>query len=64
MADAVSRALLQERPEDLAVLLVDGKHPRVQALYEDWGFRKVGERQPFPDSPLYTIMLANLPISS
>ncbi|MFD1275788.1 GNAT family N-acetyltransferase [Streptomyces sp. NPDC048448] len=64
VADALSRALLEERPEDLAVLLVDVKHPRVQALYEGWGFRKVGERQPFPDSPLYAVMLADLPLSS
>ncbi|WUI50426.1 GNAT family N-acetyltransferase [Streptomyces sp. NBC_00414] len=62
VADKLSRALLEERPEDLAVLLVDVEHPRVQALYEDWGFRKVGERRPFPDSPLYAVMLAELPL--
>lgn len=64
VADLLSRALLEGRDEDLAVLLVDVKHPRVQALYEDWGFRKVGERQPFPDSPVYAVMLAELPLSS
>lgn len=58
----LSRALLDERDEDLAVLLVDVTHPRVQALYESWGFRKVGERQPFPDSPVYAVMLAELPL--
>ncbi|MGW3153989.1 GNAT family N-acetyltransferase [Streptomyces sp. NPDC001073] len=63
VADALSRALLEDRPEDLAVLLVDVTHPRVQAMYEDWGFRKVGERQPFPDSPVYAVMLAELPLS-
>ncbi|WP_225891221.1 GNAT family N-acetyltransferase [Streptomyces dioscori] len=62
VADRLSRALLEERPEDLAVLLVDVEHPRVQALYEDWGFRKVGERRPFADSPLYAVMLAELPL--
>nr|WP_247706873.1 N-acetyltransferase [Streptomyces liliiviolaceus] len=62
VADKLSRALLEERPEDLAVLLVDVEHPRVQALYEDWGFRKVGERRPFADSPLYAVMLAELPL--
>ncbi|MGW4306850.1 GNAT family N-acetyltransferase [Streptomyces californicus] len=62
LADALSRALLAGRPEDLAVLLVDVKHPRVQSLYEGWGFRKVGERQPFPDSPVYAVMLADLPL--
>lgn len=63
VADALSRALLEERPEDLAVLLVDVTHPRVQALYESWGFRKVGESQPFPDSPMYAVMLADLPLA-
>ena len=62
LADLLSRALLGDRDEDLAVLLVDVKHPRVQALYETWGFRKVGERQPFPDSPVYAVMLAELPL--
>lgn len=64
VAELVTRALLDSRDEDLAVLLVDVVHPRVQALYEDWGFRAVGDRQPFPDSPLYTVMLAELPLSS
>jgi len=63
LADLLSRALLADRDEDLAVLLVDVKHPRVQALYETWGFRKVGERQPFPDSPVYAVMLAELPLN-
>ncbi|MFD7894115.1 GNAT family N-acetyltransferase [Streptomyces sp. NPDC059743] len=56
------RALLDGRDEDLAVLTVDTKHPKVQALYESWGYRKVGEDQPFPDSPLFAVMLAELPL--
>ncbi|MEU3529799.1 hypothetical protein AB0E62_39200 [Streptomyces sp. NPDC038707] len=39
------------------MLTVDTKRPRLQAMYEGWGYRKVGERQPFPDSPLYAVML-------
>lgn len=62
-AAALSRALMDDREEDLAVLLVDTAHPRVQALYESWGYRKVGERQPFPDSPVYAVMLIDLPLS-
>lgn len=53
-------ALLKERSEDLAVLLVDVTHPKVQKLYESWGYRKVGEQQPFADSPLYAVMLKDL----
>ncbi len=62
VAERLARALLGSRDEDLAVLLVDTEHPRVQALYDSWGFRKVGERRPFPDSPVYAVMLAELPL--
>ena len=62
VAELLTRALLDGRDEDLAVLLVDIEHPRVQDLYESWGFRKVGQRQPFPDSPVYAVMLAELPL--
>jgi ribosomal protein S18 acetylase RimI-like enzyme len=62
LAERLARALLAERDEDLTVLLVDVEHPKVEALYESWGFRKVGERQPFPDSPVYAVMLADLPL--
>jgi hypothetical protein len=50
------------RHEDLAVLTVDTIHPSIQAMYESWGYRKVGEDQPFPDSPLFAVMLAELPL--
>lgn len=63
LAEQLTRALLDARDEDLAVLLVDTEHPRVQELYESWGFRKVGERQPFPDSPVYAVMVAELPLT-
>ncbi|MFE5614180.1 GNAT family N-acetyltransferase [Streptomyces sp. NPDC056524] len=53
--------LLDARPERLTVLLVDTAHPRVQNLYESWGYRKVGNRQPFADSPLCAVMLRGLP---
>ncbi|MBP8535398.1 GNAT family N-acetyltransferase [Streptomyces sp. MK37H] len=63
LAERLTRTLLEKRDEDLVVLLVDPEHSRVQALYETWGFRKVGERQPFPDSPVYAVMLSELPLS-
>lgn len=62
VAELVSRALLENRDDDLVVLLVDTDHPKVQGMYESWGFRKVGERQPFADSPVYAVMLAELPL--
>ncbi|MFJ3176068.1 GNAT family N-acetyltransferase [Streptomyces roseus] len=50
-------ALLAGRPEAWAVLTVDTKRPRLQAMYEGWGYRKVGENQPFADSPVYAVMM-------
>ncbi|GGL85754.1 hypothetical protein GCM10010095_83220 [Streptomyces anthocyanicus] len=29
----------------------------VQAVYEAWGYRKIGDQQPFPDSPVFSVML-------
>jgi len=62
VAERMARALLGTRDEDLVVGLVDVLHPQLQAQYESWGGRKVGVRQPFPDSPLYAVMLAELPL--
>ncbi|MGW7351013.1 N-acetyltransferase family protein [Streptomyces sp. NPDC054784] len=57
------QALLDARDEDLVALLVDVTHPKVQAVYESWGYRKIGEDQPFPDSPVFAVMLLDLPLS-
>ncbi|WP_327591565.1 GNAT family N-acetyltransferase [Streptomyces chartreusis] len=59
-AERLHIALLEGRTEAQAVLLVDPDHPKVQALYVDWGYREVGHRQPFPDSPNYAVMLRDL----
>lgn len=59
-AERLHAALVANRPEALAVLLVDPAHPKVQALYETWEYRKVGNRQPFPDSPNFAVMLRYL----
>ncbi|GAA2683488.1 hypothetical protein GCM10009864_65570 [Streptomyces lunalinharesii] len=58
--------LVEQRPEAMAVLLVDSTHPKVQRLYESWHYKKVGEHQPFPDSPTYAVMLRDLhtPVTS
>lgn len=63
LSQRLTAALMDSRNEALAMLFVDTEHPRVQALYESWGYRKVGERQPFPDSPRYAVMLADLPLT-
>jgi GNAT superfamily N-acetyltransferase len=59
-AEQLHEALIEDRPEALAVLLVDPDHPKVQALYETWGYRRIGNRQPFPDSPNFVVMLRDL----
>ncbi|MFI7020137.1 GNAT family N-acetyltransferase [Streptomyces sp. NPDC050164] len=59
-AERLHAALLEDRPEALAVLLVDPDHPKVEALYEAWGYRRIGNRQPFPDSPNFAVMLRDL----
>lgn len=60
-AAALHRALLADRPEHLAAFLVDPDHPKVQALYESWGYRPIGTRQPFPDSPATPSCSAHCP---
>lgn len=60
ISERLHEALLKERTEDLAVLLVDVTHPKVQALYESWGYAKAGEQQPFADSPVYAVMVKEL----
>ncbi|KJS58018.1 GNAT family N-acetyltransferase [Streptomyces rubellomurinus] len=60
VAERTHEVLLSGRGEALAVLLVDVTHPRVQAMYERWGYAKVGERRPFEDAPLYAVMVRPL----
>ncbi|MGW2181263.1 N-acetyltransferase family protein [Streptomyces sp. NPDC001732] len=57
VSEQLHEALVADRPEALAVLLVNPDHPKVESLYETWGYRRVGSRQPFPDSPTYSVML-------
>lgn len=63
-SELLHRALLDGRPEAMVALSVDTETPGVQALYEVWGYRKVGESRPFADSPLYALMVADLPLNS
>lgn len=53
-------SLIDSRPEELVVLLVDREHPKVQALYMSWAYEKVGEHKPFDDSPTYAVMVRGL----
>jgi GNAT superfamily N-acetyltransferase len=62
-ARAIHEALLADRTEERATLLVDPTHPRVLALYERWGYRALSDLRPaWPNAPLLTVMLRD-PIS-
>ncbi|BCK54998.1 GNAT family N-acetyltransferase [Nocardia wallacei] len=49
-ARSIHDALLSERPEPLAYLLVRVGNPARKA-YESWGWRVIGQTRPFADSP-------------
>ncbi|CAL2058967.1 MULTISPECIES: GNAT family N-acetyltransferase [Streptomyces] len=59
-AREIHDALLEEVTAGVVTLQVDCGRPKVQALYEGWGYRKVGETQPHDDSPLYSVMVRQL----
>ncbi|MEU9334008.1 GNAT family N-acetyltransferase [Streptomyces sp. NPDC048290] len=52
--------LMSHRREDRAELLVRRERPRLRALYERWDYQRAGEKLPFPDSPLYDVMVLDL----
>lgn len=56
----VHDALLQGRPEPAAELLVRKDNAPAQAAYRSWGWVQLGEKQPFPDSPVFDRLVLNL----
>ncbi|WP_405794550.1 GNAT family N-acetyltransferase [Streptomyces sp. NBC_01506] len=52
--------LMSHRQERLSQLLVRRERPRLRAMYETWGYGRAGEKLPFPDSPLYDVMVLKL----
>ncbi|MFT2020247.1 GNAT family N-acetyltransferase [Streptomyces sp. 796.1] len=53
-------AVVTSRGNDVATLLVDTAHPKVQALYESWGYAKADEQKPFDDSPIFAVLVKRL----
>lgn len=53
-------ALLSNRPEQRATLLVRPDNTPAQAAYRSWGWSKLGELQPFPDAPVFDAMILDL----
>ncbi|MFH9828067.1 GNAT family N-acetyltransferase [Streptomyces bobili] len=59
LARRIHEELLAGREEERVTLLVNPKagDGKVQTLYERWGYEKVGEQQPFADSPVFASMM-------
>lgn len=59
LAHRIHEELLDGRDEERVTLLVNPKagDGKVQAVYERWGYEKIGEQQPFPDSPVFAAMM-------
>ncbi|MEV7422893.1 hypothetical protein [Streptomyces sp. NPDC091212] len=43
-----------------ALLLVRRERPQIRGHYERSGYQYAGEKLPFPDSPLYDVMILEL----
>ncbi|MET9295606.1 GNAT family N-acetyltransferase [Streptomyces sp. NPDC003077] len=59
-SEQIHAELIRDLEADAVTLFVDSSHPKVQALYERWGYRKIAESRPFEDAPLYSVMVKNL----
>jgi GNAT superfamily N-acetyltransferase len=61
-ARALHNALLANRPEQRATLLVIPDNIPARTAYRTWGWYQVGQLQPFPDAPIYDALVLDLPI--
>ncbi|GAB2597073.1 GNAT family N-acetyltransferase [Kribbella endophytica] len=59
----VHDALLQGRSEPVAELLVRKDNLSAQAAYRSWGWVQLGEKHPFPDSPVFDRLVLRMPTS-
>jgi GNAT superfamily N-acetyltransferase len=59
LAQRIHEELLASRGEERVTLLVNPKagNGKVQAIYQRWGYEKIGEQQPFADSPVFAAMM-------
>lgn len=57
---ALHDALLENRPESRATLLVLSDNTPACMAYRSWGWYKVGELQPFADAPIFDAMMLEL----
>ncbi len=59
-ARALHGALLADRPEQRATLLVRPDNTAARTAYLSWGWYKVGDLQPFDDAPVFEAMVREL----
>lgn len=62
-ATALHDALLRHRAEARATLLVRPDNTAAHRAYRSWGWRKIGELQPFDDAPIFDAMVVDLHVS-
>lgn len=53
-------ALVRTRTEERATLLVRPENTAARTAYLSWGWRKIGELQPFEDAPVFDAMVREL----
>lgn len=58
-ARRIHEELLSGRTEERVTLLVNPQRAdgRLKAVYESWGYKEIGQQQPFPDSPVFAAMM-------
>lgn len=61
LAHRLHDELLSARPEERATILVRADNQTARTAYDRWGWRQVGQLQPFPDSPVFDALI--LPLS-
>lgn len=60
VAHSLHDALLAERPEQRATLLVDPENDPARTAYLAWGWRVFAQLQPYPDAPVYDALIIDL----
>lgn len=59
-ARALHDALLQDRHEQRATLLVRQENVPARTAYTSWGWYEIGKLQPFPEAPTFNAMMLDL----
>lgn len=64
VAETIHDLLLRNRPEERATLTVLPAARAAQAAYAKWGWRKVAQKHnPLPGSPIFDVLVKELPTS-